>query len=299
MIVVINRTVFVGPGGTQPASIAIPATTQGNSLIVAGLNFSTFAGNAPNLGVTPMTLAGSTENGSSAYYMTNILGGQTLVSWPTFPPRNAVIYELTPCAFDSAAGVNTGTPAVTEAGPTITPAGTNDAYFAAISQGSLAGATGQAYTAVSNPWVPDYAVSGLGTASTGMGAVALILNSTGAQTPTFTTVNAANDPDSAFGVAALAMADTGPSYPTYVIQPGSVASTYTAADPTQWNSQPVVQWQAGLHVSKGTIVVQEKTGPTLPGAGFHVALRDTILGSTPPAFFQSTDDLHFTLGPSE
>lgn len=87
--------------------------------------------------------------------------------------------------------------------------------------------------------------------------------------------------------------------PNFVVAPPNAEGSYVSATPATWNAQPVVAWTPGLPVAQGTIITQAATGPTLPGSGYHVALQNTVLGATPPVFFQSDDFFHFTLGPSE
>lgn len=88
------------------------------------------------------------------------------------------------------------------------------------------------------------------------------------------------------------------AFPDFVIPPPEATGDYTPGSHHDLYAQPVVTYAPGLAIVKGTIVVQGSTGTTLPGGGYHVAIRDCILGSSAPAFNQSNEDLHFSKGPS-
>lgn len=100
---------------------------------------------------------------------------------------------------------------------------------------------------------------------------------------------------------------------------------FLVASPGDWGAQPIVQFAAGLEIVQGTIVVSGWSGVTgvvlidneiipsdgggppvvvskpyvsdLPGKGYHVATTAQTLGATEPTIDESTDQLHFSLGP--
>lgn len=93
------------------------------------------------------------------------------------------------------------------------------------------------------------------------------------------------------------MGTPAPNY--WTVAPPSTQGAYTTvAGPANLGAQPVVNWQPGLAVAQGTIVTIPTTGTLTPGSGYFVALQATTLPATPPTPFQSTDTLHFSLGPS-
>jgi hypothetical protein len=145
----------------------------------------TQAAGAPQLGSTNLGLP-VTQWGASIAILKNILGGQTVVTFRSgfTIPSAAVIYELTPCTNDQVGQLNV-TPSNSETGPSITEP-TNAAYFQVIEQDtSILGS----YNSVSSPWVFDYTLSPLPQTGSSMGAVAYILNTTGAQAPTWNVTN--------------------------------------------------------------------------------------------------------------
>src|SRR5580692_6205391 len=75
---------------------------------------------------------------------------------------------------------------------------------------------------------------------------------------------------------------------------------------TDYGAQPVVTFSPALAVTQGTLVIP--AGQALPGTpyqqwfppagGWWVAMANTTLPDSPPAWGQGTDSLHFSLGRS-
>jgi hypothetical protein len=117
--------------------------------------------------------------------------------------------------------------------------------------------------------------------------------------------------------------------PFIVTAPIDRGPAFWVAVPTDWGSQPIVQFVPGLQVIQGTIVLSSWSGVTgiigtytseyietddgyiypevttrdyvsdLPGAGFHIALSNQTLGASEPEINVSDDRLHYSRGPSE
>jgi hypothetical protein len=228
MISIVNRTVFTSPDNNPllAHSATIPSTTAGNTLVVIGMADGLTGAGSPKLGTTLMNHPNG-EWGSGISFLQNIPGGQTQLNWGVgiLWPMSAVIYELTPCTRDISVGAMTPssgnlnvTPSGSETGVVLNSA-SNAAYFQVISQDS----SGGSYNSVSSPWSLDFTVSPLPQILTGMGSVALILNTSGSKTPVWNVTSGGAH----CGVCAITFLDSGPSAPPCQISSGgSVVSTY-------------------------------------------------------------------------
>lgn len=206
MISIVNRTTFTTTSTVGPQNVTIPATTAGNTLVVAGMKPGISSGLPPKLGGVPLGFPAGML-GSGLAYTNNIPGGQTVLTFGAVgpggaPPSAVVVYELTPCTLDDT-GTAQPTPAASETGVSVGPFSRlgNSAYFEVIEQG----ATGGAYNSVNSPWIFDYTLSPLPQTGDSMGSVVYILNVTSTQTPIWNVTN----PGSNCGVSAITLLESG------------------------------------------------------------------------------------------
>ncbi len=87
-ISIVHMTTYNGHIGGGPATIAIPATAAGNTLVLLEADYGQGGGNlgfqpklgAVNLVQSPADIA-FLATGANIWYLENIAGGQTAVSW--------------------------------------------------------------------------------------------------------------------------------------------------------------------------------------------------------------------------
>src|SRR5215472_4662037 len=104
-ISIVNRTVFVTSSSSSPQSVTIPATTAGNTIVVATLTPGLSAAGGGKLEPSGVSLGGPVGrwgvglNWLDGFHPGGIAGGQTSITWPSkfTGPSAAVIYELRPC----------------------------------------------------------------------------------------------------------------------------------------------------------------------------------------------------------
>jgi hypothetical protein len=208
-ITIVNRTVWTTSSSSSPQSATIPSTTAGNTLLVMSITPGIQAAASPTLGSAQMNNPVG-RFGSGLAFLTNIAGGQTTLTWKSgdVVPSAVVVYELSPCTQTQSGSVVVAH-SNSETGYTLNQS-SNSAYFEVIAQNATSGS----YNSVSSPWDLDYAVSPLPQSGAGMGSVVYILNTTGAETPTWSVTNGSTD----CGVSAIAFTSAGPQVTTLSFQ---------------------------------------------------------------------------------
>jgi len=91
--------------------------------------------------------------------------------------------------------------------------------------------------------------------------------------------------------------------PFVVVTSGPTPNTVPASF-SDTNSQMVVPFQTGLQATQGSIIVTSQTltaadpatGLLVPLSRFWVVTAPSVILTTQPVLYQSTDGLHFSLG---